>query len=89
MDESILKEEARLYALEYMVTSLYAKFYQLIGCSEAQILEAHKKGREMLSHETFPGGDAAESDLLAQEVQAAVEKLLSAIEEQMGISEKR
>jgi hypothetical protein len=89
MNEDVLKEEVRLFAIEYMIMNLYTMFHRLVQSSPEQILKAHEEAREMLATQTFPGSDPAESDLVAQEVQAAVERMLDGIEEMTGLSQRK
>jgi len=83
MDEIILKREARFYALEYMVMNLYANLHRLTGQSLRDTQRRRDQTIERLSKETFPGFDAAESDLVSQEIVGAVQRLLLGIEEIM------
>jgi len=85
MDESQLKLEARLIALEYMIANAYVLLHRVFRSPPESILRTHETARQMLREQTFPGLDAAQSDLIAGEVQAAVEGMLSAIEEMVGL----
>jgi hypothetical protein len=83
VDEYSIKEEARIYAIEYMVMLLSAKIHLIHGHSLAKVREIHLGQRQMLNRETFQLDDPAESDHFAAEVQTAVEKLLFGIEEML------
>jgi hypothetical protein len=88
MSEYHFKEEARLIAIEYLLMNLYKFLYRTLNHSPEKILAGHQMAREMLRQQTFPGFDAAESDLLSAEVQASVETLLGGIEEMLGLVKK-
>jgi len=88
MDETTLKREARFYALEYMLVNLYANLHRATGQSLEDTQRRRRKTIDRLSKQTFPGFDAAESDLVSQEVVAAVERLLLQIEELMAADNK-
>ena len=89
MDEATVKAEARLVAIEYLLMNLYKIVYGMTQSSPASIRAAHRRAREMMQKETFPGIDAAQSDLLASEIQTAVEQLTDGIEEMMGLQQYR
>ena len=88
MDEKALEAEARLAAVEYMVMNLYVLLHRLHGDPPELVRKTHEQLREMLRTTTFPGSDPAESDLIAQEVQAAVERLTDGITAMLGMGKR-
>jgi transposase len=88
MNEDQLKLEARLIAIEYMLANVYALLHRLFGTPPEAILKNHEKAREMLRVETIPGLDPVMADMMMAEVQAAVEDMLSSIEEMTGVRKK-
>jgi hypothetical protein len=85
MDETQIKSEARLVAIEYMIVNIYAILHRASGAPPESILAIHQKARETLSRESMPGLDPAQSDMIAAEIQAAVEAMLSDVEEMLGL----
>jgi hypothetical protein len=86
MREDEIKLEIRLAAIEYLLTSLAAKgLLVATGGSEAAASALMKGLREntrtALSQQTFPGADPALGDHVSDELQHAVDRLLSGIEE--------
>lgn len=77
MDEEKLKLEARLTAIEYLLSDLCTKWYALHGATNAKIAEAHQDTLARLKTQTFPGVDAAMSDVFAAEFEEAVAAILS------------
>jgi hypothetical protein len=88
MDERSLKGEARLLALEYMLTNLYAILHDIYKSQPEAILAMHEKIRKTLREQNFPGLANGESDLVAAEAQAALENLFRTIEELTGAAKK-
>ena len=80
MTEKEIKLEARLIAIEYMITNLYAVLHGLFRTPSELLHQTHEKGRAMLSQITIPGFDAAQSDLLSAEIQDAADRMICAIE---------
>jgi hypothetical protein len=77
MDEQDLEEmkaSIRLYALENIVTQLWATVLKVLPPGSFE--EMSTSLQTNLQGVTFPGLDAAMSDLHAAELQAAVERLL-------------
>jgi hypothetical protein len=85
MTEEELKLQARLAAIEYMVANLYHRWHRLLGSTPEQIRLTHEKAREMWSRQTIPDVDPAQADMMAGEVQAAVEDILTLIEQMAGM----
>jgi hypothetical protein len=79
MDEKEIKLEARLTAIEHLLTNLYRITYQLAGFSSETIEAAHEQALKGLQVETFQGLDPALSDLWAAEIHDAISRLLSEI----------
>ncbi len=89
MTESELKLEARLLAIEYMIANAYTLLHRLFQSPPEAILKTHEKAREMLRLQTIPGADPAQADQMLGEVQAAVEDILTSIEEMTGAAKKK
>jgi hypothetical protein len=75
-----IKEEARLYAIEYMVMNLAAKHYYVTGRSLKSVRELHAAQRQMLETQTFGLESPAEGDHFAAEIQVCVERIQTGIE---------
>jgi hypothetical protein len=88
MTEQELKAEARLMAIEYMVTNAYVLLHRVFRSTPEMIRQTHEQARTMLQQMTIPGVDPAQSDLASAEIQAAVEKLIFVTEEMMGMVRK-
>jgi hypothetical protein len=88
MTEQELKAEARLMAIEYMITNVYVLLHRVFRSTPEMIRQSHEGARSMLGQMTIPGLDPAQSDLASAEIQAAVEKLIVAIEEMSGTAGK-
>ena len=88
MTEQELKAEARLMAIEYMITNAYALLHRAFRSTPEMVRQSHVGARAMLGQMTIPGLDPAQSDLASAEIQAAVERLIGAIEEMSGMGEK-
>jgi hypothetical protein len=80
IDEKELKAQARLIAIEHMIANQQVMIYRLAGMTPAAIADTHEKALKMLREQTFPGGDPAQSDLWAAEIETAFASLLSEIE---------
>jgi hypothetical protein len=76
MDEAKLKLEARLTAIEYLLSDLFVKWYAINGATNARIAEARADTANHLKTQTFPGVDPAMSDLFAAEFEEAVSAIL-------------
>lgn len=76
MNESELKLEARLTAIEYILSDLFVKWYMLNNATNAQIKQAHEQAVHRLKLETFPGIDPSMSDAFAAELEEAVSEIL-------------
>jgi hypothetical protein len=88
MDEAQFKLEARLCAIEYMVTNMYAFTHRVARSSPASIVKAHAECLRMLEATTHPDVDPAYSDAIASEIQDQVQRMLGAIEEMLGLARK-
>jgi hypothetical protein len=86
MTDQEIKLEARLLALEYMLTNAYRLMHQAFGSTPAMIFDTHRKARDMLSKQTIPGVDPVLSDLWTAEIQQNVERMLGEIEEMLGLA---
>lgn len=80
MNESEIKAEARLIAIEYLLAHLYKVTYQSLGVTPDIRAEARKRLIERLATTTIAGVDAAQSDVASFELQFAGERLLDVIE---------
>jgi hypothetical protein len=84
--EDTIKAEMRLFALETIVCQNLATAYQAMP---REIFDAVKKqaidGAKMFA---FPGLDAAYSDLVSAEFQAALERLYSMIQHHLDTVQK-
>jgi hypothetical protein len=89
MDETKIKAEARLAAIEYVLAHLYKVTYQAIGVTPEIRAESHRRLTERLATTAIPGVDAAQSDLASFELQLAAERLLGVIEEIAGSAKSR
>jgi hypothetical protein len=84
MDERTLKLEARLYAIEYILSNAFAQIYRGFGVPPDAILKSHADCLQQLEKETFQT-DPAISDMLAAEIHDAVEQLLQTQQEVLGL----
>lgn len=82
MDEQQLRADMRLLALEYMLARAYTLIFKAHGMTATQVSEAHKGFLAGMSKQTI-GDDPVRSDMLMDEFQTAVEKLLTHVEEMM------
>jgi hypothetical protein len=77
MDEQAIKAEIRLWALECVVSQLWATIYQMAGGDPLAHFEKRRKALlESARRQTFPNLDPAMSDLVSAELEAAVDALL-------------
>lgn len=77
MDESAVKFEMRLFALESIVCQHLATFYQ---SQSPQLFEAvRKQAIEGTKRQTFAGANPEQSDLLSAELETAIDRLYSMI----------
>lgn len=83
MDESAIKAEMRLYAIEFFLSSLWA----MTAFQAGQASEFWNKTRDQMiagaRQKTFPGIDAATSDLYSAELEAALAHLASMVSAQI------
>lgn len=77
MNEDDLKLEARLTAIEYLLSDLWAKWYAANGATNERVAKAHKDCLERLHLEGFPGMDPALGDAFSAELEDAVAAILS------------
>lgn len=77
MTEEQLKIEARLTAIEYVLSDLCAKWSLANRASPEKVTAAHHATIERLKIETFPGLDPATADAFAAEFEDAVSNILS------------
>ena len=84
-----IREEARLYAIEYMIMNVYAHLHCLLKTSPQKVREMHDAFREQMAVETFSLDDPAESDAFAAEVQQAVEQMQDGIEDILGMAKRK
>ena len=72
---------ARISVLEYLIAQLFIMKYLTDGLSMEQIKEEHRKLRSLMMRQTNPGFDAAQSALLAGEMEDALADDLEMIEQ--------
>ena len=77
MDEREMKLEARLAAIEYILSDLCVKWYMLANASNAKVEAAHTDTIERLTKQSFPGLDPAMGDAFSSELEEAVAHILS------------
>jgi hypothetical protein len=77
MTEDSIQAEMRLFALESIVCQHFATLY--LTMPRAIFDEVQKQAIEGAKEQTFPGVDAAQSDLFSAELQAALERLYGII----------
>jgi hypothetical protein len=85
MDEEALRLEMRLAAIEYVVCNFIANVYRSAEIPPKQVLAAQADLIQRLRNQTFPGLDAALSDLAAAELENAVSRLLDMQREMLGL----
>lgn len=81
MDETTIKLEARLAAIEHMIAHLSRAVTMLAGATPEMAAAARLRYVRSLETETFPELDPVESDLLAAEIRDAFDKLLQMMDE--------
>lgn len=81
MTEAEMKAELRLVALEYVVSNLAKQVYRLAGANAEAIRIVHRGAIDGLETKTFPDMSPEMSDMAAGELQDAVRRLLSLIEQ--------
>ncbi|MBS1725025.1 MAG: hypothetical protein JSS66_18960 [Armatimonadetes bacterium] len=82
LTERELKVEARLIAMQSLLTSTAALLYIVTGYTDEQIKEVERGILATRSLEAF-GGDPATSDLLSAEIEDASRELLSQLSEKV------
>ena len=75
-DEQAIRAEMRLWALEVLVTNLLAMVCTLDRDPAALLNQIRERMIEGAKSRTFPGYDAAMSDLLSAELESAVARLM-------------
>ncbi len=81
MNEHEIRAEARLQAIEYLLANLYAKILLEQPDPKAAVESGAQNMLGALQEFTVPGAGPALSDLVAAEVQGAIERLLIAIQQ--------
>jgi hypothetical protein len=76
MTEQELKLEARLSALEYMISHTLSRIHVLTGATNEQLDAMEDDARITLSATTLPGADPAMADMFAGELQECIERLI-------------
>jgi hypothetical protein len=79
--EEEIKLEARLMAIEHMLTKLYASHYLAKGYSLDLIRSMHKLQLGRAREETFPNANPALSDHVSGEFEIQLERLHNAVSE--------
>lgn len=77
MTESEIRLEARLSAIEYLLSDLWVKWYILNEATTARVEKAHKETVERLRIKGFPGMPAALGDAFSAELESATADILS------------
>jgi hypothetical protein len=72
---------ARVSVIEYLVAQLFNMKYLRDGLSMEQVKEEHRKVKNLMKRQTNPGFDAAQSALLAGEMEDALADDLEMIEQ--------
>ena len=90
MDEQAVKAEMRLCVLEKLVCDLLVMNLSLTPHPQEFLEKMRAEMIEGSRRRTFPGFDAAQSDLLSAELEGAVDRLLGMASEQMqlGVRQK-
>ena len=84
--EDAVKAEVRLLALESIVCQVFATLFQTMP---REIFDAVKRrAMEGARRQTFPGLDAAYSDLISAEFEAALTRLYSMIQHHLDTAQK-
>jgi hypothetical protein len=83
IDEKAMKLEARLAAIEYMLSELFNKVYVITGASLEDVRKGHQGLLETIRTMRMPTNDPAVSDLTSAELEEAHARLQSMIERSM------
>jgi hypothetical protein len=83
LDEAGVKREMRLWALEVLVTNVFAMLCALDPDPEELAAKIRQQMLEGARQRGFPGYDPAQSDLLSAEFEAALSRLLAMAYEQI------
>ena len=84
MTKDQVELQARLMAIENMVSMLFASEYISSGWSIEKVQALHQQLIHQAQRETFPNVGAAFSDHFAGEYEENVARLLRAVEEKMA-----
>jgi hypothetical protein len=84
MNEDAVKLEARISAIEYLLCQYWVNILKFTGITQAKLDASHADLIGRLGRQTFPGLDAAQSDLAASEFEAAVRAILAMQREMLG-----
>jgi hypothetical protein len=85
MDESEVKAEMRLWALEVLVANAFAMLCALDPSPDDLFAKIRRQMIESSKKQTFRGFDAGESDVLSSEFEAAISRLLEMVATQMRL----
>jgi hypothetical protein len=85
--EDAIKNEARLFALESIVCQNLAAAYRALPREIFDVVK--QQAMQSVRTQTFPGFDAAYSDVISAEFEAAVERLYSMIQHHLDTLERR
>jgi len=85
MKKETVELELRLGAIEYLLTNLYVKHFQLIQAPKEAIVKANRDVVAEIDAQTNPDLPAVWSDMFSQEFADEVRRLLDMVEEMMGI----
>jgi hypothetical protein len=89
MTEQELKLQARLFAMEYVIANLSVFLHRFNRSTAERIWAVHDAAKQLLSQQTIAGTDPVQSDQMTDEIQIAVERILSSIEEMAGADRKK
>ncbi|RWQ39715.1 MAG: hypothetical protein EOS82_32285 [Mesorhizobium sp.] len=81
MPENEIRLEARLTAIEYVITEMAKTVYVQAGLTSDHFRIMRENAREKLMAETFPGIDAALADHMGAEIADEVDRLYRGIED--------
>jgi hypothetical protein len=76
MTEAAIRVQARLYAIEYLLSDLWTKWYLFKNATNERVASAHTETIDHLKVQTFPGMDPAEADAFSAELEIAVSDIL-------------
>lgn len=85
-EERLFKLEVRLAATEYLLANVYASSFGQMPDPYAAVKSANDGLRSMLRAQTIPGVEPVWSDHVVGEMQEAIERVLSIMEDMVATS---